>query len=328
VGVGRQTVSNVLNDSGRVAPATRARVLETVTLLGYQPHHGARSMRSRRTMQLAYIMPPGQLQPKNLIMMQFLYSLVTEAARRDYQVVVVADRNDPGEEVRRLVSNRSVDAFVLAEMRRDDQRATLLHELGMPFACFGRLDPGLPQHWVDIDNAQAEAHAVRHVLDTGFSRPCYIGYMSDKPWDADREAGYHDGLASRGIPGDGAGLIRTDDYDDAAAASAKIRSLITSAKPDVVFTSSDRLAIIVYSIAADLHLRVGRDLAVVGFDGSIGADIVYPTLTSVVIPVEDIARRVVARALRQVETGSDTDPGEIVPAWLRQAGSTPARSRA
>ena len=114
----------------------------------------------------------------------------------------------------------------------------------------------------------------------------------------------------------------------AAAASAKIRSLITSAKPDVVFTSSDRLAIIVYSIAADLHLRVGRDLAVVGFDGSIGADIVYPTLTSVVIPVEDIARRVVARALRQVETGSDADPGEIVPAWLRQAGSTPARPRA
>ena len=50
-GVGRQTVSNVLNDSGRVGEATKVRVLEAVAALGYHPHHGARSLRSRRTRQ-------------------------------------------------------------------------------------------------------------------------------------------------------------------------------------------------------------------------------------------------------------------------------------
>ena len=60
-GVGRQTVSNVLNGSGRVGEAARARVLEMVDRLGYHPHQGARSLRSRRTMQLAYLMPPMQL---------------------------------------------------------------------------------------------------------------------------------------------------------------------------------------------------------------------------------------------------------------------------
>ena len=317
--VGRQTVSNVLNGSGRVGAAARARVLEAVARLSYQPHHGARSLRSRRTMQLGYLMPPQQLQPTNLIMMQFLQSLVAEASRRRYRVVVGAGHEGARDEMRRMISSRSVDAFVLSDLGPGDPRAALLCELGMPFACMGRTGPGLPQCWADVDNAGAEAQAVRHVLDLGFARPGYIGYTSDNYWDAQREAGFRDGLASRGISGDGAGVLRVD--DDASARGA-IRSFLESARPDAVLTGTDKIAIIVYGIAADLNLRVGRDLAVVGFDGSVGAELLHPTLTSVVIPVEDIARRVIDRALRQLETGPDTEPGEIIPAWLRTGGST------
>ena len=322
--VGRQTVSNVLNGSGRVGAAARARVLEAVARLAYQPHHGARSLRSRRTMQLGYLMPPQQLQPTNLIMMQFLQSLVAEASRRRYRVVVGAGHEGARDEMRRMISSRSVDAFVLSDLGPGDPRAALLCELGMPFACMGRTGPGLPQCWADVDNAEAEAQAVRHVLDLGFARPGYIGYTSDNYWDAQREAGFRDGLASRGICGDGAGVLRVD--DDASARGA-IRSFLESARPDAVLTGTDKIAIIVYGVAADLNLRVGGDVAVVGFEGSVGADLLHPTLTSVVIPVEDIARRVIDRALRQLETGPDTEPGEIVPAWLRTGGSTPPRPR-
>ena len=41
------------------------------------------------------------------------------------------------------------------------------------------------------------------------------------------------------------------------------------------------------------------------------------------MPVEDIAGRVVARVLRQIEAGPDTEPGEIVATWLREGESTP-----
>ena len=43
------------------------------------------------------------------------------------------------------------------------------------------------------------------------------------------------------------------------------------------------------------------------------------------MPVDDIARRLVGRALRQIEKGQDTQPGKIVPTWLREEGSTPVR---
>jgi DNA-binding LacI/PurR family transcriptional regulator len=261
-----------------------------------------------------------QLQPKNLIMMQFLQALVAEASRRQYRVVVVTGDDDPRAEMRRLISSRSVDAFVLSDLEAGDPRVALLAEVGMPFAAFGRITAGLPQHWADIDNVEAEAQAVRHVLDLGLRRPGYIGYASGHHWDAEREAGFRTGLAERGVDGDGAGLLS---IDDDTSAHARIRSFISSAQPDAVLTGSDKIAIIVYNVAAELNLRIGRDLAVVGFDGSVGAELLQPTLTSVVIPVEDIARRVLARALRQVEQGPDDEPGEFVASWLRLGGSTP-----
>ena len=96
-------------------------------------------------------------------------------------------------------------------------------------------------------------------------------------------------------------------------------------RPDAIVTGSDRLAAMIYGVAGELRLRIGRDLGVTGFDGSVAADLLHPRLTSITIPVEDIARRVVARALRQVDQGSDDSPGEVVPATLRPGESTDGR---
>jgi len=321
-GVSRQTVSNVLNGTGRVGAAARARVLEVVAELGYQPHHGARSLRSRRTMQLGYLMPGNQLRPANLITMQFLLALVAAAARHRYRVLVAHQDADPRDGIRGLIASRSVDAFVLSDAGRADPRVTLLAELAVPFACLGRTGPGVPQHWADIDHAEGVAAVVAHVLAQGCANPGYVGYRSGSHFDTERENGFRTGLARHGITGTGAGLLQVD---DGAGAPDRIRHFLSSARPDAVVTGSDKIAAVVYGVAAELDLRVGRDLAVTGFGGGIAAGLLHPRLTTVVIPVADLARRVVGRALRQLDHGPDAGPGEIVPAPLRPAASTPAR---
>jgi LacI family transcriptional regulator len=320
--VSRQTVSNVLNGSGRVGDAARARVLAAVEALGYQPHHGARSLRSRRTRQFAYVMPRMQLLPGNYIMQQFLQSLAAACALRSYSLVVVVPEGDPRDEMRRLIASRSVDAFVLSELQQDDARVKLLADARMPFACFGRTGPELPQNWVDIDNRGAVVAAVEHVLARGYGRIAYVGYRTLSYWDAERAAGFRDGLAANGISADQAGMLLVDD----ASACGKIRSLLSAGRPelwpDAIVTSSDRLAGVVYSVAAEFGLRIGQDLAVTGFDGSAAAALMHPRLTTVAIPVDDIARQVVARALRQLDHGASQEPGEVVPATLRLGEST------
>jgi len=270
-------------------------------------------------------MPPIQLEPTNLIMMQFLQALLTAAAGQHYGVLVVPEAADPSDDIRRLVADRSVDAFVLSELQPADPRAELLHRLGMPFVCFGRTDRRGRLAWVDIDDAAGVADAVAHVIGRGYRRPGYIGYEPRTYWDAEREAGFRAGLAAtatataRATDGDGAGVLR---LADDATARASIRSFLVSARPDAVLTGSDKIAVIVYGAAAELGLRIGRDLAVVGFDGSVGATLLSPRLTSVVMPVEDIASRVVERAQLLIERGPGDPPGEILPTWLREGQST------
>jgi DNA-binding LacI/PurR family transcriptional regulator len=320
--VSRQTVSNVLNGGGRVGDAAKARVLDAVSALGYQPHHGARSLRSRRTRQLAYVMPQVQLLPGNYIMQQFLQELAAACARRSYSMVVAVPDGDPRDEMRRLIASRSVDGFLLSELELEDPRVVLLAEAAMPFAGFGRISPSLPQHWVDIDNCEATASAVEHVLTRGFSRLTFLGYRSAQHWDAARADGFRDGLSRSGIPADQAEML----FVHEAHARKKVRALLGTgrpgARPDAVVTGSDRLAAVVYSVAAELRLRIGVDLAVTGFDGSVAAGLMHPQLTSVTMPIDDIARRVVARALRQIDHGPDQRPGEVVAAALRVGEST------
>jgi DNA-binding LacI/PurR family transcriptional regulator len=320
--VSRQTVSNVLNGSGRVGDAARARVLDAVATLGYHPNQGARSLRSRRTRQFAYVLPRVQLFPGNYIMQQFLQSLAAASARRGYSMVIVVPDGDPREDIHRLIASRSVDAFLLSELQPDDPRVVLLAEAGMPFASFGRTGRALPQNWVDIDNRAAVAAIVEHVLARGFRHIAFLGYRSANHWDTERAAGFADGLAAGGIAADPADMLLLDD----TSARRKIRSLLSASRPelrpDAIVTGSDRLAGVVYSVAAELRLRIGQDLAVTGFDGSAAAAMMHPRLTSVTIPVDDIARRVVARALKQLDHGPDHDPGEVVPTKLRLGEST------
>jgi DNA-binding LacI/PurR family transcriptional regulator len=255
-------------------------------------------------------------------MQQFLQSLAAACARQSYSMVIVVPDGDPRDEMRRLIASRSVDAFILSEVQPDDERVRLLAEAGMPFACFGRTGDGLPQRWVDIDNRAAIASAVEHVLARGFERIAFLGYRTPSSWDAERAAGFSEGLARHGIAVDQADMLLVDD----ASARGKIRSLLAASRPelrpDAVVAGSDRLAGVVYSVAADLRLRIGQDLAVTGFDGSAAASLLHPRLTSVAIPVDDIAQRVVTRALRQLDHGPDQQPGEMVPTTLRLGEST------
>jgi len=99
-------------------------------------------------------------------------------------------------------------------------------------------------------------------------------------WDDERAAGFRAGLARHGILADEADVLLVDE----ASARRRIRSLLTGThrgarmdrRPDAIVTGSDRLAAMIYGVAADLRLRIGRDLGVTGFDGSFAAPMDVP----------------------------------------------------
>jgi DNA-binding LacI/PurR family transcriptional regulator len=211
-----------------------------------------------------------------------------------------------------------VDAFIISESMVDDPRARLLAEHRVPFASFGRTAPDLPQAWVDIDNAAGMRQLVDYLVGAGHRRFAYLGAEGGEYWKRERLDGFVTGLAAHGIQVPDNCIAHGSDAEirDHARRIARRRN-----RPTVIVTSSDAVAAVVLNVSHALGLRVGRDIAVTGFDGGAIGLFTEPTLTSVRIPVERIARLLLDRCQQELVIGPSDHPGVLVSTEIVRGGS-------
>ncbi|WP_328460160.1 LacI family DNA-binding transcriptional regulator [Streptomyces sp. NBC_00448] len=317
-GVSRQTVSNVLNAPARVRAGTLTRVQAAIEELGYRPDQSARSLRTGERRTLAYLAPVDSPSDPNPLMGGFLEALVDAAGDEGYRILLF--RPSPGTldsrpAIDEVIAGRQADGFLLADVLRSDYRVDHLVRAGVPFAVFGRTDPGLPQHWVDLDNKSAMRAVAAHLAAQGHRRVGYLGAASELPWTADRREGFRVGLRDHGLEGTSAlePLDPTDPADTVEAVHALLRS---SQRPTAIAAASDMLAVTAYEAIRAAGLVVGRDVAVVGCHDIPLCRILTPALTSVRLPLRTIASGLVARLLAQIRGERAPGQGLLLPGEL------------
>jgi DNA-binding LacI/PurR family transcriptional regulator len=245
--------------------------------------------------------------------------LIKAADREGYHLVVFTHHDDaPLQVFKDLVARRNVDAFVVSESQVDDPRVRLLAEAGVPFASFGRLAPGLPQQWVDVDNVAGMSPLVDYLVAKGHRDFAYVGAEGGQYWKRERLDGFRIGLARHGIRVPDDAVILGSDVRIRAA----LRELLARRQPpSAIVTGSDAVAAVAVNVSNSLGLRVGKEIAVTGFDGGALGLLTEPTLTSVRIPVETIARELVARCRSEIASGPTGLPGVLVPTEIVRGGS-------
>src|SRR5271155_992301 len=97
-GVGKTTVSRVINGGERVSQETLARVLEVIEEFGYQPTQAARILKGERTKTIGLIVPS---------IADSFFSAVAEAVQvivraHDSLLIVTVSNNDPAVELENL----------------------------------------------------------------------------------------------------------------------------------------------------------------------------------------------------------------------------------
>ena len=307
-GVSRQTVSNVINGRDGFTEETRAKVEAAITELGFRVNTQAQSLRSKRTMLLGFDLSEQQLDVTNPFTLTFLRALVRSANARQYRVVVFAlERGNPGH-LKETINARVVDGFIFNDAPADDARARVAANAGLPFVVLGRTADDLPQTWVDIDNRVAVHDVVDHLAGRGYRRYAYVGYPLDVYWNRDRLAATRERLKTHGLslPADVTLLGQPDEVRPAI-----VRLLTRPDIPEAIVTSSDTMAMLVVNIAHSLNLRVGRDVAVSGFDAGPLTTMVELTLTSVQIPVDVIADTLIDRLVAELR-GPTGEPGQLI----------------
>jgi DNA-binding LacI/PurR family transcriptional regulator len=321
-GVSRQTVSNAVNNPDLLRADTLARVQEAITELGYLPNRAARNLRTRASHLIGLRMSPAQEGTANATMDRFVHSLVETSREAGYHVLLFAgDPRNATVGYDDLLRSTAVDAFVVTDTYLGNPQAAWLGERRAPFVAFGRPwdEPEARHPWVDVDGAAGTELAAQHLLDRGHQRIAWIGWRKESRIGEDRRLGWSRALKSRGLSTTGL-ASRVEDTVHSGREAAVV--LLDEAQPSAFVCASDTLAMGVLHTLAERGLYPGRDIAVVGFDDSQVAQVVYPGLTSVRQPLELAAVEIVKALEGLLAHPASVGPGVLLPPTLAIRGSS------
>lgn len=298
-GVSIATVSRVMNGRPDVAPETRDAVLRVIQSHNFTGNRSARALSSRRTGLIAFTIPIIHAE-----YFAFILSGASEALyEQDMRFVLCPTQHQHDREVRLLdrLLHGTTDGAVFLLPEETSEELSNLHSTGYPVVVVDPrepLDPGIPA--VAAGHASGARAATDHLLDLGHTRIAAV--TGPAKWLASRErlAGYAVALASRGILMQDR-YIREGDFMQASGYAAAVDLLNQTDPPTAIFCFNDNMAVGAMQAARERDLYVPHDLSIVGFDDSMAAAVVQPTLTTVRQPLEEMGRVAVSLLSRLLD---------------------------
>lgn len=295
-GVSRTTVSFVLNNVAgmQISEETRTRVLAAARDLGYVPDYAAQALASGRTKTIGLLLAR---RPKviasDMYLTLMMETLVREINRRGMRLLLeVAEDFENSESYLKLVRSNAIDGVLYSGPRFDDQALQKLLDHGIPTVLMGAL-PHSNCYFVDINNRKAACTAVKHLIDLGHSQiACITNAPAAYVASQDRLLGYQDALEAAGIPLCSA-LVRYGDFNSESGYEQMVHLLkekqAKTLNFSALFVASDVVAFGAMAAAREFGLRIPQDLAMVGFDDVPFSRYTEPALTTVHLPVAELA---------------------------------------
>lgn len=286
------TVSKVLNNTGKLLPDTRERVLATVRELNYQPNIAASSLKKKQTYSIGLIVPD----ITNPYYSALARAVEDEAMRHDYTVLIASTDNDPNREDTQIhrLSPYNLDGYIIttsaSEMRQPIER---LLEAGQRVVFLDRHVQvnALPSRYVRIATNHLEGGylAAKHLLDRGhtkitvLSEPLYL-LATDE-----RLKGFFQAFRERGVDTSSISIHAKGFGIEAGHTLAK-QIIHDKELPTAIFASNDLIAIGAMQQLHEIGLRIPQDISIIGYDDIAMASHVFPPLTTVAQPIAEMGR--------------------------------------
>ncbi len=302
LGIAPITVSRALKDPEKVSPATRERILDLIAREGFVPNLVAGSMRAPSRI-IGTVVPP----LINSGIAEQVQGMSDACQASGYQLLLIqGDFAAAAEEraVRALLGWRPAGLILQAFVQSPAARA-LLAESATVVVEISEIRGKPPIDLaVGVSNHEVAYAMTQHLAGKGYRR---IGFVSTPIHGNDRlrqrRIGYREALAELGLRYEATMEVEVPITPQGGSAALR---MLTDRHPelDVIFCSSDVLAIGAVQECHRLGWRIPQRLAIAGYGDLDLAQQLYPTLTTVRVPRYDMGRQAVAAMLRRL-TGQD-----------------------
>lgn len=297
-GVSDATVSRVLNGYEFVRESTRNRVMETVENLGYVANLQARSLAGGRSRIIGLLVPGLD----NGYIGEIIRGVDQELASASYDLMMYTTHRSRGKEsiYVNAIANGLTDVLLLVVPLVPAVYLDALRKQNFPYVLIDQSDTADRSSVVDATNWQGAFEATRYLIELGHQRIVFITGLMELSSASERLEGYKAALADYNLPFQDE-LIVEGDYWQVTAYEAITRFLKQCPAPTAVFASNDLSAFGAMEAIRDRGLRIPEDISIIGFDDIPQSSIVYPKLTTVRQPLEQMGRVAAKLLLEHIE---------------------------
>lgn len=307
------TVSRALKDDPRISTEVREQVKELARQLGYRPNLVARSLVSERTFSIGLVI--------NDITWSFFGELAQHiqnaAESYQYATLIYSSGNNPHKErigIESLVARRSDGLIVSAHENMENIH--LLEQLsreGCPVILLNNI-PAVSLDIVGVDNVNGNRSAMQYLADLGHRRIAYIGPEPVKSFEVERLAGYEQ-FCRQFQCGEELRMVFTGEASPLLGYKATLSLLENNHTPTAVLAYNDIIALGVIRAVWESGLRVPDDISVVGADGLALCLTAYPPLTTVAVPIREMAVKAVELLMQRIQANESI--GRTTPARIQ-----------
>ncbi len=262
------TVSNVLNNKGRVGPEKRKQVLRAAHTLGYQANSAGRNLRTRKSETLGLLFYPSCAQIfKNPFYAEIMEGLEEGLTRAGYHLLLAGYQAAVAESpIPDFLTSGKVDGMILLG-RFPSAIIQNFCELSVPMLL---LDSNVewPVDSIISDGFSAEITVVNHLVSKGHRHIVMLAYdMEDYNIDL-RIQGFLTGLRQCGIEGGEGNVVRNWlSHDDIYTA---LRDRMKGDEPPTAIVAiNDTLAMAMIQRLKNDGITVPEQLSVVGYDDDV-----------------------------------------------------------
>jgi LacI family transcriptional regulator len=303
-GVSPMTVSRVINQQSKVGAATRDRVNASIAALNYAPSTLARSLAAGDDIRIAllYAFPPSSY------LSEFLIGSLMQASRTHIHLSIdTFDFTVPlGQVVANLQQSRIDGVILMSPLCDNGEILAAMKEAELPLLAIATGREPRDISTVSIDDQFAAYEMTRHLIALGHNRIAFIKGNPSHGSAHRRLTGHIEALSDAGIEQDPA-LIVQGQFTYRSGLDAAEQLMALAQPPSAIFACNDDMAAAAVAVAHQHGLDVPGDLSVCGFDDAPLATTIWPELTTIRQPIEEMSRAAVEVLAREIRSTRDRE---------------------
>jgi len=296
-GVSLATVSRVLNNNARVSSKTREKVLTAMNELGYRPNSIAQSLASNRSNSVGILVS----ELHGPIWGHMMAGIESELRAAGKHVIITTGHSEQDKEkdgIEFLLS-RNCDAIILHVEAVSDEYLIELSQGNVPVYLMSRYVDALKDNCISIDNCLGGYLATKAVLELGHTDVAYITGHQYKPDSINRLKGHKQALAEKNIPFNEE-LLFIGDYKETGGSAGLKHFIDNKLSFSALVCANDEMASGAMKYAREHGYELPQDLSIMGFDNVMFANYLYPKLTTIDNPANEMGKMAANLVLKNI----------------------------